>query len=135
LLDESVSAIYFELELAAEGCVTTLLSRWSAEMTSPSTPRARRRAERRQSILDTALELIGTRGLDGLTVHALAGALDLTPGALYRYFKSKDEILVALAVHVVTSLRDGFSALASSMDMALASEAASAEVKSLAPRW
>lgn len=104
-------------------------------MTSPSTPRARRRAKRRQSILDTALELIGTHGLDGLTVHALATALDLTPGALYRYFKSKDEILVALAVHVVTSLRDSFAAAASSMDAALTDTDASPAIKALAPLW
>ena len=61
----------------------------------PST-RERRRAKRTRAILDAAAALIERDGLSALTVGRLADALDYTPGALYRYFPSKDAILIRL---------------------------------------
>lgn len=66
-----------------------------------STPRARRRAQTRQLILDTASELIAEHGLDWLTMAQLARAVDYTPGALYRYFDSKNALFVALQLDVL----------------------------------
>jgi AcrR family transcriptional regulator len=60
------------------------------------TPQQRRRELKVAQILDTAEQLVLRHGVDGLTIHALARALDYTPGALYRYFASKQAIIAEL---------------------------------------
>ncbi|MCL5734119.1 MAG: TetR/AcrR family transcriptional regulator [Actinobacteria bacterium] len=52
-------------------------------------------AERREEIIDAALELLGEYGLEGTTVSRIADAVGLTPGALYRHFESRNAILAA----------------------------------------
>jgi TetR/AcrR family hemagglutinin/protease transcriptional regulator len=65
---------------------------------------ARRRREKKiELLLDTALVLVGERGLEGLTVGALAARMDWTKGALYRYFRSKDQLIAALNGRVIRS--------------------------------
>lgn len=60
----------------------------------------RRRRARKEAMFETALRLAQTEGRDGLTIHRLAQALDLTPGALYRYFPSKNLFLAELQAFV-----------------------------------
>jgi AcrR family transcriptional regulator len=55
-------------------------------------------------IADTALRIIGTRGVRALSVSALAGELGITGGALYRHFPSMDAVLEAVALRVVALL-------------------------------
>ena len=74
------------------------------ELTTDSDRRKRKREARVQQILDSAMGLIVENGVSGLTIHRLADALDLTPGAFYRYFKSKDAILATLVGTVVVDL-------------------------------
>ena len=74
------------------------------------TPRARRRRARLAAILDAAMGLLVSEGLDGLTIQRLAQAVDYTPGALYRYFDSKDAIIVALQVKAFKEIHVRFEA-------------------------
>ena len=53
----------------------------------------RPRAERREQIARTALQIIGERGLTEFTTTALAEAIGVTSGALFRHFKGRDEVL------------------------------------------
>ena len=69
-------------------------------MTSP-TPRQTRRAKRLKAITDAALDLVVEDGIEGFSVHRLAERVDLTPGALYRYFDGRDEILIAVQAEVL----------------------------------
>ena len=62
--------------------------------------RDRRRAQV-DDILAHATELALAGGLEGVTIHGLAKAMDYTPGALYRYFPSKAELLAALHLRLV----------------------------------
>ncbi len=71
------------------------------------TPRERRRADRLESIREAALALVVEEGLDAFSIHRLAERVDLTVGALYRYFDSVDQILVAVQVDVLDEF-DGF---------------------------
>ncbi len=64
-------------------------------------PRARRRAANLQRILETALAMVASDGLGALTMTRLAEAVDYTPGALYRYFDSKDALLSALVARIL----------------------------------
>jgi AcrR family transcriptional regulator len=58
--------------------------------------RERRREKIAAAILDVSAELLTTHGMEGLTVARIAKAIDYTPGALYRYYPSKDAIIAEL---------------------------------------
>ena len=51
---------------------------------------------RRPEILDVALAIADERGLDAVSMRAVAQRLGLTPMALYGYFRSKEELLDGL---------------------------------------
>jgi AcrR family transcriptional regulator len=55
----------------------------------------------RALVLDRALAMADSEGLDALSVRRLAQELGVTPMALYWHFKRKDDLLEALADRVV----------------------------------
>lgn len=67
-------------------------------------------AERRAQIADAALRIISTRGIGQLTVAALAEAVHLTGGALYRHFPSIEAVLEAVAEHAAALLDESLPA-------------------------
>ncbi len=62
-------------------------------MNKPST---RRHDLTKQKILETARKLLLTQGMDGLSMRALADAVDYSPAAIYKYFENKEAILQAI---------------------------------------
>jgi len=48
---------------------------------------------RQEQIVRAAMNLIASRGLKGLSMAALANRIGLVPSAIYRHFKSKDDIV------------------------------------------
>jgi AcrR family transcriptional regulator len=60
---------------------------------------------REQQILDAAETLLTTRGYVHMTIGDIAEAVGITRGALYFYFASKQDILIALVARTVQSLR------------------------------
>jgi AcrR family transcriptional regulator len=50
----------------------------------------------REKIVDAALERLLTKGQGEVSIRSLAGDLGVTPMALYRYFKNKEELQLAL---------------------------------------
>ena len=70
------------------------------------TPRERRHDENLRRILDEAMRQVEEGGFGALSVNKLADAVDYTPGALYRYFGSKDALLSALLERVLGEVRD-----------------------------
>jgi len=58
--------------------------------------RERERNEKREMILVAAMRLFLDESFDKTTMRRIAEAIEYTPGALYGYFKDKDEILYAL---------------------------------------
>jgi TetR/AcrR family transcriptional repressor of nem operon len=52
----------------------------------------------RERILDAAQELILERGYSGMTVDHVLAAVDLTKGAFFHHFRSKDDLAMALLV-------------------------------------
>lgn len=70
------------------------------------------RLRRSNDIIDAAIALVAERGLEGLTVAGLAKRVDYTPGALYRYFPSKDAILAAATARVIEELAERLAACA-----------------------
>jgi AcrR family transcriptional regulator len=51
---------------------------------------------RRQQILDAATECFARKGFHRSTMHDICQMAELSPGAVYRYFQSKDEIIEAM---------------------------------------
>jgi AcrR family transcriptional regulator len=70
-----------------------------------ATPRERRHGNNLARITETAMRLVEEGGLEALSIHKLAAAVDYTPGALYRYFDSKDALLAALVMRVLEDVR------------------------------
>ena len=58
--------------------------------------REQRRAELRQIILDAARDAFRRDGFDSVSMRKLAEAVGLSHGAIYGYFKDKDELFDAL---------------------------------------
>jgi AcrR family transcriptional regulator len=60
------------------------------------TPQRARRLDR-PTVVQAALRLMDSVGVDGLTMRRLAEQLGVTPASLYRHVRDKDELLVLLA--------------------------------------
>ncbi len=76
-------------------------------MTAPElSKRARtddQKLARREAILDTAAALFAEKDLPQLSMDALAAASGLAKGSLYLYFKTKEEVFLALLVRELTA--------------------------------
>lgn len=59
---------------------------------------------RRQQILDTASELFASRGFHGVSVHEIGSACGISGPALYKHFRSKDELLAASLTDISETL-------------------------------
>lgn len=68
---------------------------------STRTPRERRHEDNVQRILDAAMRMVEAGGIEALSINKLADEVDYTPGALYRYFSSKDALLSRLVGRVL----------------------------------
>lgn len=83
---------------------------------SPNLSRTERKRQRKRAdILDASMRLLLEGGIHHVTVHRIANAMDLTVGALYRYFPSKDALNGALTRRV---LEDCTSSLTSALTAA-----------------
>lgn len=58
-----------------------------------SSPAERRRHKIRARILSAAEQVFAREGADGLSIRRLAENIDYSPAAIYKYFKSKDELV------------------------------------------
>jgi AcrR family transcriptional regulator len=59
---------------------------------------------RRKQILDAAKRVFHSRGFSGTTVEDIAKGAELSPAALYLYFKNKDDIYVSLNLQLLEYL-------------------------------
>ena len=63
---------------------------------------------RRESILDAAARLFARNGISGATMAEIAAEADLSAGAIYRYFGSKEELLRAVFEEAATRNQEMF---------------------------
>lgn len=101
--------------------------------------RTRKRAARRDQLLDLADELVERDGVDGLTMAALAAAADYAPASLYTYFPSRSALLAALQERALLALHRVAEAEVERWDSVLGGrqgrDAPSAPVAALARLW
>jgi AcrR family transcriptional regulator len=73
--------------------------------------RERERTEVREKILDAALEVFASEGDDGVTMRALADAIEYSPPVIYSHFRDKDAIIRELCYRAMRSLAHSFAAI------------------------
>lgn len=66
--------------------------------------KAREKILRRKQISDAARKVFADKGFKGATVEDIAREAELSPGTLYLYFNSKDEIYFSLNISVLEFL-------------------------------
>ncbi|MBB5913289.1 AcrR family transcriptional regulator [Nocardia transvalensis] len=66
--------------------------------------------DRRARIADAAIDLIADQGLRALTHRALDTALELPPGSVSYYFRTKRALIEAVVDRITTRSRDDFEA-------------------------
>ena len=76
----------------------------------------RERSEVREKILDAALDFFATEGVEGVTMRALADAIEYTPPVIYSHFRDKDAIIRELCNRQLRTLAKHFSAIAGVAD-------------------
>jgi AcrR family transcriptional regulator len=65
--------------------------------------------ERQLQIIDSAIELIGEQGIQGLTIKNLSNEVGITESAIYRHFESKTGILVAVLSYLKDNIVKTYS--------------------------
>ena len=73
-----------------------------------ATPDPSTHVDTRQRILDVALDLFTEQGFDATSLRQIAERLGVTKAALYYYFESKDDILLALHMRIHEFGRSAF---------------------------
>ncbi|MDP8206109.1 MAG: TetR/AcrR family transcriptional regulator [Candidatus Electryonea clarkiae] len=73
--------------------------------------------ERQQQIIHESIELIADKGIQGLTIKNLSGAVGISEPAIYRHFKNKNEIVLGVmsvlknvSIHGIVQKIDGLDA-------------------------
>lgn len=97
--------------------------------------RTRKRAARRDALLELAADLVARDGVDALTMSALAEAADYAPASLYTYFPSRSELVAALQRRALQRLGRVAVDHVEAWDAALERRDLSAAARALARLW
>ena len=76
----------------------------------------RERSEVRERILEAALEFFATEGHEGVTMRALADAIEYTPPVIYSHFQDKDAIIRELCNRQLRVLAKAFGPISAVPD-------------------
>ena len=94
---------------------------------------ARKKQRTRQRLAEAAAELFYERGYDATTIDDIAAAVDVSPRTFYRYFPTKEDLVVAIGE---TSIESFLAALgARPSDEPLLAAVGAAVDDALAPGW
>ncbi|MBX3194829.1 MAG: TetR family transcriptional regulator [Microbacteriaceae bacterium] len=74
---------------------------------TPTTSRARAKAERRAALLGAAARLFAERGFERVTLEEIGGAAGISGPAVYRHFAGKQAVLAAILVDASRGLLEG----------------------------
>lgn len=90
---------------------------------SMSTPRQQKREVTFERIIVAAMRALSKGGLDSLTMQTLAEGLGFAVGALYRYFPSKDALMVAVQRRIIETIHHELAAALTRADAHVAKSA------------
>ena len=84
----------------------TSATRSSADLAVEDAVRAVRVSSRRRQLLDAAVVVMGRTGFHQMSMQALADEAQVSVGLFYKYFGSKEDILLAAIVDILETFRD-----------------------------
>ena len=70
-------------------------------------------SDRQFEIIEATAKILTRSGISGLTIKNLAHEMNFTEGAIYRHFKSKEEIIVAMIEYIAENMEERFSKIIS----------------------
>jgi AcrR family transcriptional regulator len=97
-----------------------------------------RRTPAQSRILDAALDLFADHGVSGTSLQMIADAIGVTKAAVYHKFRTKDEIVIAVAELQLAKLEDALEAAEAQSDSVGARKVLLTEVVGMAVerrRW
>jgi AcrR family transcriptional regulator len=94
-------------------------------MSGQLTRRERYRQQTAGEIKALAMDQVAAGGVAGVSLNAIARSMAMSPGALYRYFGNRDELLAELVV-------DAYDSLADALEQAAAGETPAARLTAVA---
>jgi len=99
--------------------------------------RADHRSRRQQAIVDTALDIVTTEGMDALTMQRIAEELECGVASVYRLFTSKDVLLAELQLQALAVLQTSFAAGMQHLDdeVAAVDEVEAALARAMGAAW
>lgn len=71
----------------------------------------RKRRKTRSSLLGAAKRVMAAKGVEAATISEIAEAADVAPGTFYNYFRTREEILEAIAADLVDEFRAVMAAI------------------------
>lgn len=71
-------------------------------------------------VIVASLDLFGTHGVSGTSLQMIADAIGVTKAAVYHQFKSKDEVVIAVAETELAALQDAVDAAEAELDQVTA---------------
>jgi AcrR family transcriptional regulator len=74
--------------------------------------REREREDTRERILDAAREMFAERGIDAVTMRAIADRIEYTPTAIYHHFRDKEALISELCDRDYRALAHHFQTVA-----------------------
>src|SRR5438876_8814514 len=77
-----------------------------AQAAAADSKRARNQAARRQRVIEAAMALASEGGYDAVQMREVAADADVALGTLYRYFPSKDHLLISAMVDQIEAMRE-----------------------------
>ena len=97
--------------------------------------RTRKRAARRDQLLDLAADPVAADGIEGLTMAALAEASDYATASLYTYFPSRSALVSALQTRALVTLGGVAADAVADWDVRVAGAGLAPDVAALARLW
>ncbi len=76
-------------------------------------------SKKQYEIINVALDIISKEGIQKLTLKNITDRMGLTESSIYRHFKSKSDILVAIIKTIEESFNDSFNKISNSNDSSL----------------
>ena len=76
----------------------------------------RKREKTRARLLEAAKQVMAGKGIEGTTIAEIAAAADVAPGTFYNYYRTREEILNAVAQSLVEEFRRLMAAIQRNVD-------------------
>jgi AcrR family transcriptional regulator len=72
--------------------------------------RERKKQRTREALIEVAFDLFGRQGFDATTVEEIAEAVEVSPRTFFRYFATKEDVVLSMLEDQLSAMYDGLAA-------------------------